>query len=52
MNLFWASPGRHRSHDFGGDVIKIDGLRNIERNGVEPGNAQKLTHKPAAGMAL
>src|SRR6266481_1646492 len=38
-------PGSHRSHDFGRNIIEINSVRNVQRDGVEPRNAQKLIYK-------
>jgi len=39
-------PGRHRGHNFGGNIIEIDSVRNIQRDCVQSGNAQKLIYEP------
>src|SRR5579871_6952457 len=39
-------PGREGSHSFGSNVIEIDGIRDVQSDGIQAGNAQKLVYKP------
>ncbi len=44
--LFSKRPGRHRRHDFGGDIIEINSIRDVQSDRIQTSNAHKLIDEP------